>query len=121
MKMALPALTALFILSACGTTASKPVAITGLGSIAGLEHIMGRDRAALVSLFGEPDLDIRESSARKYQFASPNICVLDTYLYPPTLGAVPVVTHVEARNFKGDNFDRASCVAAMSRRKSSAR
>lgn len=76
---------------------------------------MGKDLRALTQLFGDPDLDIREGQARKYQFAGP-VCVLDIYLYPPSPGGVPVATYVDARDLKGADFDRASCVAALARR-----
>jgi hypothetical protein len=42
--------------------------------------------------------------------------VLDAYLYAPRAGAEPVVTHVDARLADGRDMDRASCVAALSRR-----
>ena len=84
-------------------------------AIGGLESVMGQTARALVTLFGNPDLDVREGSARKLQFLGP-ACVLDAYLYPPRQGAEPVVTHVDARQPDGRDFDRASCVAALSRR-----
>ncbi len=43
--------------------------------------------------------------------------MLDAYLYPPAPGREPVVTHVDARLPSGEDIDRASCVAALSRRK----
>lgn len=82
--------------------------------IAGLERVMGKDRQTLVALFGEPDLDIHEGNARKLQFTSP-VCVFDAYLYPTAKTAVPTVTYVEARTPKGDDFDRASCIAVLTR------
>jgi hypothetical protein len=47
----------------------------------GQETVLGRDARTLVGQFGEPDLDVREGTARKLQFAGP-ACVLDAYLYP---------------------------------------
>lgn len=79
---------------------------------AGLEAVMGRDAQALLRTLGRPELDVREGSARKLQFAT-GICVLDTYLYPPGGRGEPVVTHVDARRPDGSDFDRASCVAAL--------
>src|SRR3546814_16345945 len=76
---------------------------------------MGKDERALFALFGEPDLDVREGHARKYQFAGP-FCVLDVYLYPTQAGLAPVVTYVEARDLKGAELDRAYCIAALPRR-----
>lgn len=84
-------------------------------SINGLETVMGQNARALVALFGNPDLDVREGTARKLQFLGP-VCVLDAYLYPPRAGAEPVVTHVDARLPDGRDIDRSSCVAALSRR-----
>jgi hypothetical protein len=80
----------------------------------GLESVMGRGARALIGLFGNPDLDIREGTARKLQFAGP-ACVLDVYLYPPQGGGEPVATHVDARMPDGRDIDRSSCVAALSR------
>ena len=76
---------------------------------------MGRAAGDLFALFGEPALDIREGPARKFQFAG-SACVLDVYLYAATPGGVPVVNYVEARTPQGNDFDRASCVAALARR-----
>lgn len=76
---------------------------------------MGQTAAALRALFGEPNLDVREGAARKLQFAS-GVCVLDAYLYPPAAGREPTVRYIDARLPAGDDFDRASCVAALSRR-----
>ena len=81
---------------------------------AGLERVIGRNSGELIALFGQPDADVREGSARKLQFGS-NICVLDAYLYPKG-GAEPKVTYVDAREPDGSASDRASCVAALTRR-----
>jgi hypothetical protein len=92
-----------------------PVAPPPAYSTNGLESVMGQSARALISLFGNPDLDAREGSARKLQFLGP-ACVLDAYLYPPRQGAEPLVTHVDARLPDGRDIDRSSCVAALSRR-----
>ena len=84
-------------------------------STSGLEAVMGRTARALVTLFGDADLDVREGSARKLQFLGP-ACVLDAYLYPPAAGGEPVVAHIDARLPDGRDMDRASCIAALSRR-----
>ncbi|OYY69709.1 MAG: hypothetical protein B7Y47_11600 [Sphingomonas sp. 28-63-12] len=81
---------------------------------AGLDRVIGRDAAALVALFGQPDADIREGNGRKLQFTSA-ACVLDAYLYPKGVSA-PVVTYVDSRQPDGSPIDRASCVAALTRR-----
>jgi hypothetical protein len=80
----------------------------------GLERVMGKNAAALTSLFGKPDADVTEGTGRKLQFTSA-ICVLDAYLYPRG-GGTPVVTYVDARQTNGSPIDRASCVAALTRR-----
>ncbi|HEX9932130.1 MAG TPA: hypothetical protein VGB08_04760 [Allosphingosinicella sp.] len=82
-------------------------------AVQGLEAVIGRTAAALTAQFGRAALDIREGTARKLQFESAT-CVLDAYLYPPAAGGEPIVTHVDARTTDGRDFDRASCVAALS-------
>ena len=74
---------------------------------------MGSNVAALQAQFGRPELDVREGSARKLQFANPN-CVLDAYLYPPSQGAEAVVTHIDTRLPDGRDTDRAACIASFS-------
>ncbi len=81
----------------------------------GLERVMGQNASAVTQLFGQPQLDLTEGAGRKLQFGS-NICVLDAYLYAPQQGGVPVVRHVDARQRSGAPIDRASCVAALTRR-----
>ena len=88
-----------------------PVTYTGVG----LERVNGQTAAALTQLFGQPDADVREGAARKLQFQS-GICVLDAYLYPQSAGAEPRVTYLDAREPDGSAIDRASCVAALTRR-----
>ena len=82
--------------------------------VVGLETVIGRTARYLEAEFGKPDLDIREGQARKLQFSGP-ACVLDTYLYPARGGGEPIVTYVDARLPDGRDFDRASCVAALSK------
>ncbi|SFR81310.1 hypothetical protein [Sphingomonas jatrophae] len=112
-------LSALLLVSACATTPrpAAPVASTPAPALParGLEGVLGRDARALTALFGDPDQDVREPGARKLQFAGA-ACVLDAYLYTPANGREAVVKWVDARTPKGDDFDRASCVAALSRR-----
>ncbi len=109
------------MLSACAATpTAKPVAVaaaptrTFISSV-GLEGVMGRTAGIVTGLFGKPDLDVREGTARKLQFAGP-ACVLDAYFYPPEGGGEPIVTHIDARQPDGRDMDRASCVAALTRR-----
>lgn len=107
----------LLLLSGCATVPAgpqraDPVPIPYSG--AGLERVIGQNASNLVRLFGQPDADVREGNARKLQFQS-RICVLDTYLYPKGNGE-PRVTYVDARQLDGRTIDRASCVAALTRR-----
>lgn len=110
---------ALAVLAAC--TASKPTAPATVSARPavlapqGLERVLGRDARALQLLFGQPNMDTREDRARRLQFAGA-ACVLDAYLYPQVAGREPVVTYLDARTPNGDDFDRASCIAALSRR-----
>jgi hypothetical protein len=76
-----------------------------------LQELIGSSAVQLVARFGEPRLDIREGTARKLQFVSP-ACVLDVYFYPSGTRE-PVVTHIDARLPDGNDFDRSSCVAAL--------
>jgi hypothetical protein len=82
----------------------------------GLQTVIDKDATALLRQFGAPQLDVREGDMRKLQFAG-EACVLDIYLYPLKPGAVPVATYVDARRSSdGLDVDRASCVAALTRR-----
>jgi hypothetical protein len=81
----------------------------------GLENVLGRTARTLEAQFGKPVLDVREGPARKLQFGGA-ACVLDAYLYPPKGGGEPIVTHIDARLRDGRDLDRASCVAALTRR-----
>ena len=107
-------------LSACATTPPpKPRAVPTVSvpmRPMGLERVLGQDARALAALFGTPDQDVKEETARRLQYAGP-FCILDTYLYPPKAGAEPVVTYIDARQPDGKDIDRASCVAALVRRK----
>lgn len=104
-------------LSGCvagGTTPERASRVPLPFSGAGLERVIGQNAAGLVRLFGQPDADVREGTARRLQFES-RICVLDAYLYPKG-GAEPRVTYLDARESDGSAIDRASCVAALTRR-----
>jgi hypothetical protein len=110
----------LALLAGCGaseTLAPQPIAPPPAASrLTGLDRVMGQDARALITLFGPADLDVREERARKLQFGS-GICILDAYLYPTAKGREPVVTHVDTRQSDGRDIDKASCVAALTRRK----
>ncbi len=118
MTMRAPILGLMLLLASCVSapaerpaprgTATPPIPV----SPAGLEAVMGRTAAVVTGLFGKPDLDVREGSARKLQFAGA-ACVLDTYLYPAAGGGEPIVTYIDARLPDGRDMDKASCVAAL--------
>ena len=114
-------LAVLLLVGGCATEAPRrpaPIPLTPPRMITtfGLEGVLGRNARALEAQFGRPDLDVREGSARKLQFGS-QACVLDAYLYPPQSGGEPIVTYLDARLPDGRDFDRASCVAALARRR----
>ncbi|WP_033923231.1 hypothetical protein [Sphingomonas sp. 37zxx] len=120
MRAALAILAGGLLASACASvpapvagTAPPPPVVTY--SAVGLERVLGQNENALVGLLGTPDAEVSEGTGRKLQFAS-SICVLDAYLYPRPGGGVPVVSHVDARQRDGRAIDRASCVAALTRR-----
>jgi hypothetical protein len=108
------------LLAGCGPTAEPPPIVSAppppIRREAGLDRVVGQDARALISLFGTPNQDVREEPARKLQYAS-TVCVLDAYLYPPGPGREALVTHVDARLPTGEDIDRASCIAALVRRK----
>ncbi len=110
------------ILSACAATprpakVASPVQVSPpLVAPAGLDRVIGRNAGALISLFGNADQDVREDNSRKLQFSS-GICILDAYLYTPAKGKEPLVSYVDARQPDGGSIDKASCVAALTRRK----
>ena len=111
------ALTAALAATACAPTGqTRQQAVGGVPryTALGLERVIGQDAAGLARLFGQPDAEVREGTARKLQFAS-GICVLDAYLYPKGAEA-PRVTYLDAREPDGSPIDRASCVAALTRR-----
>jgi len=115
-----PLLAPLLPLAACaapdagGGRAASAGRMTVPYAASGLEGVIGQDAAGLQRLFGQADADMREGTARKLQFAGP-ICVLDAYLYPRGTAA-PRVTYLDARQPDGSPVDRASCVAALTRR-----
>lgn len=82
----------------------------------GLERVLGQDARGLAELFGRADRDVNEPGARRLQYEGP-FCILDAYLYPLRPGGEQVVTYVDARQPDGLDIDRASCVAALVRRK----
>lgn len=110
------------LVAGCASTVSPappPVALTRSPPMAktGLDRVLGQSARGLTALFGEADQDVKEAQgARRMQFAGP-ICILDAYLYAPRSGGEGEVTYVDARQPDGKDIDRASCVAALTRRK----
>lgn len=117
---ALAIIAAALLLSACGEAVPRPATLSAQPlprpMPGALDHVMGLNAAGLTRLFGQPDADVREGSARRLQFES-GVCVLDAYLYPPKNGGEQAVTYLDARQPDGSPIDRASCVAALSRRR----
>ncbi len=111
---------ACLIAAACTTQAPRPQAVSEIPVLRpdtpGLERVVGKDARSLMLLFGDPDQNVREVGARKLQFQGP-VCVLDAYLYPPAQGEEPVVTYLDTRLPSGDDVDRGSCIAALTRRR----
>jgi hypothetical protein len=70
--------------------------------------IIGSEARALIRLFGEPRLDIRDPAARKLQFSNGR-CILDAYLYPSRTRREPVVSYAEARKMDGTTMDVTAC------------
>jgi len=107
------------LLAGCAVPAGRPSAPSAEQPAemheAGLERVMGKTARELANLFGAADLDTREGRAERLQFVGP-ACVLDAYLYPRHGSGEPVVTYIDARLPNGEDMDRASCVAALSRR-----
>lgn len=105
-------------LSACGGGVVPPAAVipppAGPPASAFTKQgpLLGTDARQLTQMFGQPRLDIRETTVRKLQFANGR-CILDAYLYAPARGKEPVVTHVDARNPGGLDIDPAACAAAL--------
>ena len=111
--------TALLLVAACAPVPkAQPIVVAPPPPpirTTGLERVIGQDARGLVALFGRADQDVWEANARKLQFGSA-ICIMDTSLYPPAKGKEPLVTYVDARQPDGQPIDRASCVAALTRR-----
>ena len=109
----------LLLLAACGEelpppppASAPPLAIAQPLTV---DRVLGKPAPAVIQLFGKPDLDMMEGPARKLQFASP-VCILDAYLYPGENGGIPVVRYIDTRMPGGQDVDKASCIAALSRR-----
>ena len=72
------------------------------------QGLIGANARRLVSILGQPRLDIRDRTVRKLQFVTER-CVIDAYLYAPAPGREPVTTHVDARLPTGEDVDLAVC------------
>lgn len=116
MKSAAAAALALSLGACAGDPAPQPQAVplaaAPVPQTQAVQGIVGRTAGQLSALFGAPSSQLAEGTARKLQFAGP-LCVLDAYLYPPSAGGDPAVTHVDTRRPTGEDFDRAACIAAL--------
>ena len=81
----------------------------------GPAELMGLKASALVNLFGQPKLDVKEGAGRKLQFLNER-CVLDTYLYAQKSGGDAVVAHAEARDRNGIDMPAVNCTALLRQR-----
>lgn len=77
--------------------------------------LIGHSADALARSYGSPRIDVTEGTGRKMQFAGSS-CVIDVYFYPPTAGAAPVATHVDARSPDGRDVDVDRCAQSLRRR-----
>lgn len=93
---------------------SRPAIADSTGNALVAGTLAGQSAQAMMALFGQPALDVREGDARKLQFLGQD-CVLDAYLYPRGRSEA-VVTHVDARLPDGRDADRAACIASLQRR-----
>lgn len=119
---ALPAISIILLLSACGEETARPVTAISKPETHGPHHAQPRDEAlgtmiganadALVRQFGSPRLDIRDGDARKLQWSG-TACILDVYLYPGDHAGPATATFIDARRGDGRDVDRAACIAAL--------
>jgi hypothetical protein len=118
---ALPAISIILLLSACGEEVARPVAAISKPDTHVPHHvphdegrgtIIGANADALVREFGSPRLDIRDGDARKLQWSG-TACILDAYLYPGDHGGPATATFIDARRGDGRDVDRAACIAAL--------
>ncbi len=91
-------------------TAAAAPAAPAAASVDRHDHrtLNGMTANELIEHFGRPRLQIREGDGTKLQFAGPT-CVLDFFLYPGQ-GGVPRVSHIDARNLQGGEFNSQACV-----------
>lgn len=100
-----------------GSKAPRPVSATPPPVVRPVQQniLIGNSADALSRSLGRPRLDVTEGSGRKMQFVGNN-CVLDVYFYPPSAGAAPVATHVDARSPNGSDVDINRCAQSVQRR-----
>ena len=109
-------LTALLLAACASTPTPSPEpspAVPAAGGAHSHSTLAGMTANELAEHFGKPRLQIREGDGTKLQFAG-SACVLDAYLYPSQGGgAVPRVSHVDARNMQGDPVNVGGCIASL--------
>lgn len=100
-----------------GSKAPRPAVVTPPPVVRPVQQnvLIGNSADALSRSLGRPRLDVTEGSGRKMQFVG-NSCVLDVYFYPPSAGAPPVATHVDARSPDGRDVDINRCAESARRR-----
>jgi len=69
-------------------------------------------REGVAALLGDPDL-YREEGAAQVLLYSQSACALHLFLYPPTLGATPVVEHLETIPAAPKTDTDRACLAAL--------
>lgn len=117
-RPSLTPLALLLILPACvpATVSRAPVAAAPVRTAAvygrAPEGLAGADARRLVAMFGQPRMDVRESTVRKLQFANSR-CVLDAYLYAQARKKEPVVAHIDTRLADGRDADQATCIQSL--------
>ena len=117
-RPAIAPLALLLILPACvsAPVSRTPIAASPVRTAAvygrAPEGLAGADARRLVAMFGQPRMDVRESTVRKLQFANGR-CVLDAYLYAPGRKKEPVVAHVDTRLASGADVDQAACILSL--------
>lgn len=77
--------------------------------------LIGHSADGLTRRYGSARIDVSEGSGRRMQFAGSS-CVIDVYIYPPSAGAAPVATHVDARSPDGRDVDVDRCAQSLQRR-----
>lgn len=100
-----------------GKIPPRPVVVTPNPVVRPVQQnmVIGHSAEALSRSMGRPRLDVTEGAGRKLQFVGA-ACVMDIYIYPPSSGAAPVASHVDARSPDGRDTDINRCAQSLQRR-----